>query len=247
MNDNEWFDDFFESDLWAQVHTKTKTAEQTQQEIEFVKKVARAGANLEILDMPCGVGRHAIELCKLGHRVLGVDNSKNLLRIAIDRSKELPAKPEWQQADMRQFKKPKSFDLILMLWGSLGYFSDDETQTMFSNIKESLMPGGRFVFDQPTLDTFMRGGFSMNHWSERDGLYVLEKTNWQPETSRNESQWTFVENGKAQSYTSSIRIFTYHELFSMLKKAGFAKVTAYGSMELKPFAVGDRLYCVAEG
>jgi len=242
----EWWNDFFESDLWAQVHLKTKTAEQTLQEIEFIKKVAPRSGPLDVLDIPCGVGRHAIELSQLGHKVLGVDNSKNLLRLAGENSKGLAKKPEWQRADMREFKKTNSFDMILMLWGSIGYFSDEETQVMFANLRESIRPGGRFVFDLPTLDTFMHRGFSLNQWSERDGLYVLEKTNWLPESGRNESQWTFVADGKTQTHTSSIRIYTYHELHSMLKKSGFSKVTAYGSMDLKPFLIGDRLFCVAE-
>lgn len=41
QKDNNWWNDFFESDLWARVHTKTKTPEQTLQEIEFVKKVSQ--------------------------------------------------------------------------------------------------------------------------------------------------------------------------------------------------------------
>ena len=55
-----WWNDFFESDLWAQVHLmKTRDREQTIKELEFIKKVAPKKADsLSILDMPCGVGPH---------------------------------------------------------------------------------------------------------------------------------------------------------------------------------------------
>jgi len=243
-----WWNDFFESDLWAQVHLmKTRDREQTIKELEFIKKVApKKGDSLSILDMPCGVGRHANELAREGHRVTGVDNSKNLLRIAEENSNDLVHKPEWQQGDMRTFRKAKAFDVVLTMWGSLGYFDDAETMQMFTNIRESLKPGGVLVFDQPVLDTFLRGGFSQNHWSEKDGLYVMEKTNWISETGRNESEWIFVDGGKVSSHKSSIRIFTHRELCSMLLQAGFGTIKSYGSMELKPFTVGDRLFCVAE-
>jgi len=243
---DNWWNDFFESDLWAQVHIKTKTREQTLKETEFILKVALKPGSLSILDMPCGIGRHAIELARRGHSVVGIDNSKNLLRIATENAKDLSCKPEWQHGDMRTFKRTNSFDMILTMWGSLGYFADGETLQMFTNIRESLKPGGFLVFDQPVIDSFLKGSFSQNHWSERDGLYLMEKTNWISETGRNESEWVFVDSGKVSSHKSSIRIFTHRELCLMLKQAGFTKINSYGSMELKPFAVGDRLFCVAE-
>jgi SAM-dependent methyltransferase len=243
---NDWWDNFFESELWAQVHIKTKTREQTLKEIEFIQKVAPREGPLSVLDMPCGIGRHAIELAREGHSVVGIDNSKNLLRIAAENSKELNQKPEWQHGDMRAFKRANSFDMVLVMWGSLGYFTDDETLQMFTNIRKSLKPGGVLIFDQPVIDSFLRGGFSQNHWSERDGLYLMEKTNWISETSRNESEWIFVDGGKVSLHRSSIRIFTHRELCSLLHQAGLATIKSYGSMELKPFSVGDRLFCVAE-
>ena len=241
-----WWNDFFESDLWARVH-HLKTREQTVKEVEFIKKVApKKVDSLTILDMPCGIGRHAIELAREGHNVTGVDNSKNLLRIAAENSNDLVHKPEWQQGDMRTFRKVKSFDVVLTMWGSLGYFDDAETLQMFSNIHESLKPGGVLIFDQPILDTFLRGGFLQNHWSEKDGVYVMEKTHWISETGRNESEWVFVHGGKVSSHKSSIRIFTHRELYSMLLQTGFSTINSYGSMELMPFSAGDRLFCVAE-
>lgn len=240
-----WHVDFFESELWAQVHIKTKSREQTLKEIEFFKKVAPHDGPLSILDMPCGIGRHAVELSTAGHTVVGVDNSKNLLRIAAENSKELSRKPEWQLEDMRTFKRANTFDMVITMWGSLGYFTDHETIQMFKNISASLKAGGVFVFDQPVLDSFLKGGFLQSHWSERDGLYLMEKTNWVSETGRNESEWIFVDGGKVSTHRSSIRIYTHRELCSMLKQAAFTKINSYGSMELKPFAIGDRLFCVA--
>jgi 2-polyprenyl-3-methyl-5-hydroxy-6-metoxy-1,4-benzoquinol methylase len=241
-----WWNDFFECDLWARVH-RLKTREQTVKEIEFIKKVAvTKTGSLSILDIPCGLGRHSIELAREGHKVTGLDNSKNLLRIAEENSIDLVHKPEWQHGDMRTFRKVKSFDIVLTMWGSLGYFDDAETLQMFFNIHESLKPGGVLVFDQPVLDTFLRRDFSQNHWSEKDGVYVMEKTNWISETGRNESEWVFVHGGKVSSHKSSIRIFTHRELHSMLLQTGFSTINYYGSLQLKPFNAGDRLFCVAE-
>ena len=43
---------------------------------------------IEILDLACGTGRHAMELRQLGYKVEGSDISKEMIAVAIKESKE---------------------------------------------------------------------------------------------------------------------------------------------------------------
>ncbi|MEP2445761.1 MAG: class I SAM-dependent methyltransferase [Balneola sp.] len=51
----------------------------TRLEVVGVEKYLRNNPNLNILDCPCGYGRHSIELAKRGHYITGIDlNTKHL-------------------------------------------------------------------------------------------------------------------------------------------------------------------------
>src|SRR5690606_20922826 len=48
-------------------------------EIEAMLALLGVDRPLDILDMPCGVGRHSIALARRGHRVTGVDRTESYL------------------------------------------------------------------------------------------------------------------------------------------------------------------------
>ena len=53
--------------------------EQTRAEVDFLEKVLQAGPQSKLLDVPCGNGRHAVELAKRGYSLTGVDSSEEFL------------------------------------------------------------------------------------------------------------------------------------------------------------------------
>ncbi len=63
-----WYKTFFTGlalDFWA----KAMKPEYTNAEIKFIKEVVNIPAGAEILDVPCGFGRHTIALAKEGFNV----------------------------------------------------------------------------------------------------------------------------------------------------------------------------------
>ena len=100
-----WQVDFFRGvalDLWR----LAMTPEQTRAEVEFLQKALHAGESSHLLDVPCGNGRHSIELAKSGHRVTGVDQSEEFIAEARAASQSLPA--NWIVADMRFVRSANS-------------------------------------------------------------------------------------------------------------------------------------------
>ena len=101
-----------------------------------------------ILDLCCGPGRHATVLAERGFSVTGVDSTAFLLQKARARASERKLDVEFVQDDMRRFVRPASYDLVLNMFTSFGYFDDkDEDLRVLSNIYESLKPGGVLVMD----------------------------------------------------------------------------------------------------
>ncbi len=195
--------------------------------------------------MPCGNGRVALELARRGANVVGVDLSERLLEDAREAAAATGAPPDFVRGDMRDWAREASFDLVLCLWGSIGYSDDADAARAFRSMRRSLRPGGRLVLDTPVLDSFLGKPFGGSRASEHDGLFVMETPIWSPATGRVDSSWVFAHGGFVQRDRVSIRMFTYRELAALLTGAGFGRLEPYGSRELTPFSAGDRLYLVA--
>ena len=56
--------------------------ETSKNEVKGIIDILKIKPNAEILDMPCGYGRHCKVFADKGYKVTGVDLSKNLLMIA---------------------------------------------------------------------------------------------------------------------------------------------------------------------
>src|SRR5437879_6960353 len=61
-------------------------AERTPVEVDQIEALLQLRPPRRILDLPCGQGRHAIELARRGSRVTGVDLSPYMLGIAKQRA-----------------------------------------------------------------------------------------------------------------------------------------------------------------
>lgn len=80
----------------------------------------------KILDLCCGPGRHSIELARRGFSVTAVDRTALYLRRAKEKADAEGLTIEFVQEDMRRFCRPTSYDAIINLWSSFGYFEDPE-------------------------------------------------------------------------------------------------------------------------
>src|ERR1700738_5588386 len=100
-------------------------AERTPVEIDRLEVLLALRPPQRILDLPCGQGRHAIELARRGYEVTGVDLSPYLLGVARERAYASGVKVRWLEGDMREALPGETFDLILNLFTSLGYFDDE--------------------------------------------------------------------------------------------------------------------------
>lgn len=118
----------------------------------------------EILELCCGTGRVTAELCRAGHRVVGLDRSRAMLARAQARLSRLgrAARPRAQLAcaDMCQFAFSRRFGLVLMTFNSFEHlYTRVEVAACLERVRAHLAPGGRFAFDVQLPDL---------RWLERD-------------------------------------------------------------------------------
>ena len=221
--------------------------EEAPEQVDRVLDLADVGPNARVLDVPCGVGRHAASLAERGFDVTAVDATDSYLESARMHAQDANVDVEFVHADMREFRRPETYDAVLNLYTSFGYFEDrqDDERTA-RNFYESLKPDGTLVMSLAGKEV-LAGKFEERSWEERDGAYVLEEREVTDDWSWMRNQWHLVVDGDVKSFTVSHRLYSAYELSELLRRVGFSDVSAYGNLEGAPYdAEAERLVVVAE-
>lgn len=200
----------------------------------------------EVLDLCCGVGRHALEFAKRGFRVIGVDRTAAYLDEARRRAEEEGLAIEFIQEDMRRFARPKAFDAVINYFTSFGYFeSEGDDRRVAANASESLRPGGVLLIEMMGKEILARI-FSERGWREEDGMIILEDRQVSPDWSKVHNRWIVLKNGERREVTLTTRQYSAAELSRLLRDSGFERVDVYGDLSGAPYDMqAKRLVVVA--
>ena len=99
---------------------------------------------------------------------------------------------EWVCADMREFRREESYDGVINLFTSFGYFEDfEQDRRTAGNMCASLRPGGVLVMQLMGKEVLARI-FRPRDWHEQDGLLVLEERKVRDSWSWIESRWPLI-------------------------------------------------------
>jgi SAM-dependent methyltransferase len=121
-------------------------------ECDFIECMSRQylrTPSVDILDLGCGTGRHALILGERGYRVVGVDRSAAMLSIARRRRPAgLQSRVDFRQGDVRSIRLAERFDVVVLMFAVLGYqTADDDVVATLETAAHHLRPGGIAVFD----------------------------------------------------------------------------------------------------
>ena len=241
----EWFDkDAFWRDLFSNMFPE-KRFEDTPAEIEKVLTLVKPNGKA-VLDLCCGPGRCAISLARRGFEVTGVDRTKFLLDKAKTRAKKAGARVEWIEMDMRDFVRPESYNLILSMFTSFGYFDDKrEDLTVLRNIFASLKPGGVCLIEMMGKEILARIFQPTRSEILPDGTRFIGRGEIFDEWTRVRNEWILVKNGRARSYTFHHTIYSGQEIRDRMEQVGFAGVRIFGSLDGEEYGLqAERLIAV---
>ena len=102
------------------------------------RTIGRAPRSL--LDVGCGTGRHLAEFRRRIPEVAGVDLSAEMLREARGR---LPRDVVLRQGDMRSFRLPRTYDVVVCLFSAIGYLlRRADRDRAVANFFRHVSPGG---------------------------------------------------------------------------------------------------------
>jgi SAM-dependent methyltransferase len=202
------------------------------------KRLPRA----RILDIACGTGTLALALAALGHEVLGIDASPEM--IAAARSKSGAANPAFKVGEMDNFTAEGLFDVITCTFDSLNYITEPRLlERVFRRVSSKLTRSGFFVFDSNTERQYE--AVSVGSREIRLGSEVLTQSWWyDPGLKLAETTFTFGD-GTVERHVQ--RPYGLPEIRRCLRAAHLEIVNAWSSpdgMPIRPESI--RAYCVAE-
>ncbi|MFB6146860.1 MAG: class I SAM-dependent methyltransferase [Halobacteriaceae archaeon] len=221
--------------------------EKAPEQVDDLLSLVDVDAGADVLDVPCGVGRHAVELADRGFAVTGVDATAPYLETARARAEDAGVDVEFVEADMREFRRPSSCDLAISLYTSFGYFEDRaDDERVLENVAASLRPGGTLLLSLTSKEV-LADDFEERTWHDHDDGYVLEERQVTDGWNWVENRWIVVEDGEVEEFEVSHRLYSGFELAAALEDAGFATVTLYGSLDGDDYDQdADQLVAVAE-
>jgi SAM-dependent methyltransferase len=216
----DWFERWFGEDyLHIYQHRDEREAEHA---VELISANLAGREIHSVLDLGCGAGRHTKVLFERGWTV-GLDLSMALLKVA---RRESPGAP-YVRADMRELPfADDSFDLVVNLFTSFGYFEDDrEHARVLSRVCAVTRHGGTFVIDFLNAGQVRR---ELVPYDERvkNGI-TIEQTRTISQDDR------FVEKrirlrGRGKEYIERVRLLSEADLERMLSVAGFDVSKRFG-------------------
>jgi ubiquinone/menaquinone biosynthesis C-methylase UbiE len=241
----ETWDAFF-SDFYLRAYAAEEESEKAEAQALGAVKLAGVEVGAELLDVPCGYGRHSVPLGRAGYKVTGVDRSGALLEEARRRTGH-ERRPKLVQADYRELPFPDaSFDAALNLFSSLGYLGIEEDTRVLAQIARVLRPGGRLVLETMHRDLLVL------RWSDSDwrllgeGRLLLEQRTFDAPSGVATTTMTLIDgDGRRESRTWSVRVYAVTELLAMIERAGFEEAKCYGDFGGGAFGPSTRLVIVA--
>jgi SAM-dependent methyltransferase len=246
-----WYDDEWQSlqfrQFGGQRHPRV-AAEQTAAEVAFIISSLRISPGARVLDAPCGTGRHALRLAAMGYSVLGLDLSSIAVSEAMAAARHQSVDIEVIQCDLRNMTFESTFDAVINLNTSFGFFNDVENQHVLQRLSCALVRGGRLLIDTVNLFRLARSLVVPARWEPIDdiGGIAIEDRSYDFATGRRLVEVTVIyADGRRVPLSHSIRIYTLPELTAMLSRAGMKVEGVWGGYDGSEYNFDSRRMIVA--
>lgn len=201
-------------------------------DVDFFIKLA--GKPCKVLELGCGTGRITIPLAKAGHKVLAIDNSRDML--AIMKSKlegSLRESITPLEASISDFSTEETFDIAIIGYNTIFHLTKaEERRACLASARKHLRAGGRLAlnarFSFPR-DSKMTGGsyfFMAEDAKPGEAHFCVMRGEYDPKTQISADNYMYVSvgpDGKAEiAITPSVE---YHpspgEFRELIENAGF--------------------------
>lgn len=242
----DWWRDFFGPDyllMYKGAFAPGVTAEQ----VRCIVRALELPRGARILDAGCGHGRHVKPLRNMGYDAVGVDFHPTQIaacRGALVKRKPLPV----VRGDLRLLPLSSAFDAVISVYGSFGFFSDDENELHLAEMCRVLRPGGRLFLDVENPARSARDLAPERKAADpHKHILVLEEFHRDEQAHCVRGRKLLTAAGRRSEYFFSLRQYTREELENLFTANDLRTIAAHGDYDGQPLRNGsERLILVAE-
>jgi SAM-dependent methyltransferase len=188
----------------------------TIQETAFIGRCAPLPDFRNVLDVCCGMGRHARALSKHGYCVIGIDRDPDV----IAKARALAGGPSYVNRDIRNYRLDHgACDVAIVMSQSFGYFDSTTNRQILEQLAVGVRDGGRVILDLWNPDFFSA------HQGERElqGNGEVVRENKHVEGDRLFVQLDYPNGGQDQF---EWQLFSPKQMDSMVESVGLTPLLA---------------------
>jgi SAM-dependent methyltransferase len=245
MMTTDWTQEYFD-DTYGRLFLETVDPARTRRQVQQLLELCAVLPGAAVLDVGCGLGRHSIELARLGFRVTGVDMNVDYVAVCRERTAELGLKAEFFAVDSRVMRLELRADLSISLWSSFGYYGEAGDQQILRTMSEHTKRGGHVIVDVENRDYIVKH-FVPEEWHEHKQELVLEKRRFDAIDGTVSTRRVVLSEGKRREYHRVLRMYTVAELAALLEAAGLRPERWCGDYDGSRFGPeSKRMIAIAE-
>lgn len=239
-----WYADFF-TELPNAFWRAAVSPAQTAAEVDFIVRAGGLTPGAPVLDVPCGSGRHLLELARRGFAVTGIDVSAEAVGHARVAARGLPV--DLRVGDMRTLPADLRVDAAVCMGNAFGYLEHAGTQRFLADLYRLVVPGGALVLDYGFVAEAVLPRLELEEPPMTfGGVEAVSVNEYDAADSRWVTRFTFRRGEEVHRGTSVQHVYTAAEVSRLVVEAGFGDVALYGDTGATPFRLGsDRLLLVA--
>lgn len=205
-----------------------------------------------VVDLGCGTGTLTQLLYHRGYDMIGVDNSEEMLNVAMEKREKSGDEILYLLQDMRELELYSTVGTVLSVCDSLNYIlEEDELLETFRLVNNYLYPGGIFIFDFNTVYKYEQVIGDTTIAENREDCSFIWENYYHAEEEINEYDLTVFVQEEGDHFrrfteTHYQRGYTAEQMISLVVEAGMKVLLVKDSDTDGPVTeTTERIYLVA--
>ena len=214
-------------------------------------ELCQVPAGGKCVECACGTGSLTVPLKKLGYQMTGVDQSEEMIAVAMEKARAAGLTVPFVRQDMCALALPSRVHCVLATCDGVNYLTEPgRVQAFFAAAFQALRPGGALIFDVSTPGKLEHTLGDHTLFSDAEDIAFIWRNHFDSSSAcvrldlsifrrREDGAYDRLEEHQRQ------RAHTQRELRAWLREAGFADIRFFGRQRLTPPRAGDDRWHIA--